>query len=125
MKTISTIIAALLLGLTNLAAEEQQVLIEPMTLEWQHNENPISKTMRIKTIGKNPIRVLKIHSKCERFKYHLEEIDPGREYRVTVTPDETRKPVLGVLRIETDSQNIQERTRLAFMLVKPDNNKNE
>jgi hypothetical protein len=124
MKTVSTIIATILLGMTNLPAEEQQVLIEPMTLKWQKNENPISKTMRVKTIGKNPIRVLKIHSKCERFKYNLEEIDPGREYRVTVTPDETRTPVLGVLRIETDSQNIQESTRRAFMYVKPDNNKN-
>lgn len=120
MKTITIAIATLLVGVSNLVAVEQKLVsIEPKTVKWLHGEKAIPKTLCIKTNGKNPVRVLGVSSKSEGFKFQLEEIDSGKEYRVTVTPDGTDKPVLGVLRIETDSKVIQESTQHAFMFVAP------
>jgi hypothetical protein len=124
MKTVSTVIATFLIVVSDLVAAEQKLVsIEPRTVQWLQGEKAIPKTVRIKTNGKDPVRVLGVSSKSEGFKFQLEEIDSGKEYRVTVTPDGTDKPVLGVLRIETDSKVIQERIQHAFMFVAPDQKK--
>jgi len=56
---------------------------------------------------------------CNRFIHDLKVIKPGREYEVSVIPDETTTPGIGVLRIETDCPVPRHKIKQAFMVVLP------
>jgi len=94
------------------------VLIEPKTLKWTIGEKVAAKTMSIKMEYDRPIKILGINGSSERFKHDLKTIREGEEYELSVTPDETRTPGIGVLRIETDCPVARHRIRQAFIVVR-------
>jgi len=94
------------------------VLVEPKTLKWAVDEKVGPKTIRITMAYDKPIKVLDLNCSSERFRHELKTIREGQEYELTVTPDETRTPGIGVLRIETDCPVPRHRIQQAFMVVR-------
>lgn len=94
------------------------VLIEPKTLKWAVGEKVGPKTMRITMDYEKPIKILKLNGSSDRFEHKLKTIREGEEYELTVTPDETKTPGIGVLRIETDCPVARHRIRQAFLVVR-------
>jgi len=94
------------------------VLIEPKTLKWTIGDEVAAKTMRITMDYDRPIKILGINGSSERFKHELKTIREGEEYELSITPDETKTPGIGVLRIETDCPVARHRIRQAFIVVR-------
>jgi hypothetical protein len=94
------------------------VQIEPKTLKWAVGEQAAAKSMRITVDFEKPIKVLKITGTSDRFTHRLKTIREGEEYELTVTPDQTKSPGIGVLRIETDCPIARHRIRQAFLVVR-------
>lgn len=94
------------------------VLIEPKTLKWTIGEEVAAKTMKITMDYEKPIKILGINGSNERFKHDLKTLREGKEYELSITPDETKTPGIGVLRIETDCPVARHRIRQAFIVVR-------
>lgn len=91
--------------------------VEPKTLQWWVGDEPASKTSRVRILGEAPMRITGITSTRESVEFSWKEIQPGREYEITVRPKDTSEVLLGALRIETDSEIPRYRRQLAFFSV--------
>lgn len=97
------------------------VEIEPKVLKWSLGEAPVPKTFTIRMVGETPIHIKNVNSTRDSVSFEKVEINPGREYQITVTPKNTEKVVIGALRIETDSQYPRYARQMAFYsIVRPD-----
>lgn len=97
--------------------------IEPKTLQWWLGDKPEAKSCVVKMLGEVPIKVTGITSTRENVDFKWEEVVPGKEYRITVTPKTTEEVLMGALKIETDSSIPKYQRQLAFFSVfrKPTN----
>jgi hypothetical protein len=93
------------------------VEIEPKTLQWWLGDEPVAKTCVIKVLSDTPMKVTNVTSTRENVDFKWEEISPGKEYRVTVTPKSTEEVLMGALKIETDSSIPKYQRQLAFFSV--------
>lgn len=97
--------------------------IEPDLTEWIIGEAPAPKSVRIRVVQPDPIRVLEVNCSRNTFTHEVKTIEEGREYEVVLTPSDTSKAQLGVLRIETDCPIEKHRRKMAFFgVVKPKKN---
>ncbi len=93
------------------------VEIEPKTLQWWLGEEAVEKSCVVKMLGDQPLRITGVTSTRESVEFKSEEIKPGREYRITVKPKSTDEPLMGALKIETDSAIPKYQRQLAFFSV--------
>lgn len=93
------------------------VAIEPKSLQWWLNEEPVEKQCVVKMVGDDPIKIVNITATRENVKFSWKEIKPGREYLVRVQPTTTADVMLGALKIETDSKIAKYQRQLAFFSV--------
>lgn len=103
------------------------VEIEPKTLQWWLGDKPEAKTCVVTMQGDAPMKVTAVTSTRENVDFKWEEVTPGKEYRITVTPKSTDEVLMGALKIETDSSIPKYQRQLAFFSVfrKPDNAPNQ
>lgn len=94
------------------------VAIEPKTLKWAVGENPGPKSISIQINFDQPVEILSVSSSNDRFQHELKPVRAGAEYELTVTPQDTSVPGIGVLRIETDCPVARQRVRQAFVVVR-------
>jgi len=94
------------------------VVVEPKTLKWTIGEEVGPKTIRITMAYEKPIKIMGVSGSNDRFPHQLKEIRAGEEYELTITPDETNTPGIGVFRIETDCPVARHRIRQAFVVVR-------
>lgn len=92
--------------------------IEPQTLIWELGGATETQTFDIKVTHENPINILKHTVSSQVFPYEVEIVEPGRRYKVHVTPTSTEKPGLGVLSFLTDCDIEKHRRRQAFVVVR-------
>lgn len=99
------------------------VEIEPKTLQWWLGDKPEAKTCVITMQGEAPMKVTGVTSTRENVEFTWEEVTPGKQYRITVTPKSTEEVLMGALKIETDSTIPKYQRQLAFFSVfrKPTN----
>lgn len=93
------------------------VSIEPNLLEWTVGEAAEPKTMVIKMVGDDPMRITKITPTRENVRYELKEVTPGREYHLVVTPTTTKDVTIGGFKIETDSSIPKYSRQMAFFSI--------
>lgn len=91
--------------------------IEPKTLQWWLGGEADEKTCVVRMLGEEPMRITGVTSTRENVTFKLEEVTPGREYRITVKPKSTEEVLMGALKIETDSKIAKYQRQLAFFSV--------
>jgi len=95
--------------------------IQPKTLQWVIGEAAVTKSVLVKMTGPDPIHIKSISSTRDNVTYNLEEVKPGREYRINVQPKTTENVTIGALRFETDSKYKRHARQLAFFnIVRPE-----
>ncbi len=93
------------------------IQIEPRTLQWWLGDAADEKSMTVKMLGKDPMKITNVSSTKANVKFTWKEITPGREYRVSVKPDSTAEVSLGALKVETDSKIPKYQRQLAFVSI--------
>ncbi len=91
--------------------------IEPKTLQWWLGDPAETKTTRVTMMGAEPMKIINITSTREQVEFSFKEITPGKEYEITVKPNNTGEVMLGALKIETDSKIAKYQRQLAFFSV--------
>jgi hypothetical protein len=56
---------------------------------WSPGEATTPKTVDIKVVAKDPIKLTSVKPESDKLSAELKEITPGREYQVTITPADT------------------------------------
>lgn len=91
--------------------------ITPAQLIWQVGETAAAKTVRIKVVGTDIVKVTAAVSSRESMMTALREVTAGKEYEVDVTPAATDMKMLGLVRVETDSVYPRYQKRLIFFNI--------
>ncbi len=78
--------------------------LSPEMTAWTVGDEPAPKTVTVKILGDTPIEVLGVTSSREAVGAELKEIAKGREYQVVVSPSSTEKPMIGLLKLTTNSE---------------------
>jgi len=93
------------------------IQIEPRTLQWWLDDEPVEKVAIIKMIGEDPMKVINITSTRDTVEFSWKETVPGKEYEIRVKPKSTHEVSLGALKVETDSKIPKYQRQLAFFSV--------
>jgi len=93
------------------------VTIEPELIKWKVGEDPTVKTFTLKVPHVDPIKITNVSCTREGFDVSVLTKKEGREYQITIKPQNTSKPMLGMLKIETDSKLKKHSRKLAFFSI--------
>jgi hypothetical protein len=104
--------------LTAIVHIPELITLKPQTLHWALDEAPTPKTISITVQDGKPVHILGISSTNAHFSHSLRTIRDGFEYELTVTPADTKRTQLSVLRIRNDSSIEHRRKKTAFLVVK-------
>jgi len=96
------------------------LLVEPKLLSWEQGGDASAKAYRIRVVGDSPLPLVGVQSTRANFGHEVEEIEAGREYRITVTPASTEEVVVGalLLRFEANVPKLQ-RLMAFYRVVRP------
>ena len=92
--------------------------IEPKLTNWKIGDKPEPKSLLFKVLAGDPVAVTNIICSREGFTVQKEVVKEGREYRITITPNSTAQPIMGALKIETDSKIPRYKKQMAFFAVR-------
>jgi hypothetical protein len=93
------------------------VTLEPKTLKWPYQSEPVTQKIQIRMSGPKPIKILSVSSASKIFKYELKTVEEGSHYELSITPDHTTTPGLAVFRIETDSDSPKHKIQQVFAVI--------
>ena len=91
--------------------------IKPKNLQWWIGDAPLPKTCLVEFVGNEPMRIVNITPTRKNVNFTLKEVQPGRQYLITVTPNSTEETTMGALKIETTSSIAKYRYQLAFFTI--------
>ena len=83
------------------------VTIEPELIKWKVGEVPYV----------DPIKITSVSCTREGFDVSVVAKKEGREYEIKIKPQKTSKPMLGMIKIETDSKLKKHSRKLAFFSI--------
>ena len=83
------------------------VTIEPELIKWKVGEDPYV----------DPIKITSVSCTREGFDVSVVAKKEGREYEIKIKPQKTSKPMLGMIKIETDSKLKKHSRKLAFFSI--------
>lgn len=78
------------------------ISLEPRTLKWETDSEPVMQVLEIGMDYEKPIHVKSVVSSNPDFEVKLVTVEEGKKYQVEVTPTRTNTPGLSIIRIETD-----------------------
>lgn len=90
----------------------------PRVLQWKLGEQAEPKTMNLRMVKEAGVQVAKVRPSDDKLKVQLETVKAGEEYNLAVTPADTSKASLVVIRIETAAAGQKSRTCYAYALIK-------
>lgn len=93
------------------------VALEPKTLKWTTGGKAEPQTLAVTMAEGQSIELLSVKSSSDLFTVETKMIEKGKRYELVVTPRSVDAPILGILRIETDSKIAKHRTQQAFAVV--------
>lgn len=93
------------------------VEIKPKNLQWWIGDDPVPKACQVLIVGPEPMKIVEITPTRKNVKYTWKEIKEGREYLITVTPDNTQETTMGALKIELSTSIEKYRYQLAFFTI--------
>ena len=94
------------------------VKMTPGFLFWKIGEEKSPKTITLKIVHTEPIKIIGVQSTNERFFPQLKTVEPGKEYVIIVTPNDPADPAKALLRIETDFPKDKPRVFQAYAYIK-------
>ncbi|MGJ8675944.1 MAG: DUF1573 domain-containing protein [Akkermansiaceae bacterium] len=96
------------------------VLIEisPVTTIWQNGSDLSTKKVTLNVRGTEPIHIKKHLITNSNFSYEFVSIREGWEYEIHVTPKSTDKPVMGIIKLKTDSKISRYQNMMTYMVIK-------
>ena len=93
------------------------VTIEPELIKWNVGEEPVEKVFTFKVPYVDPIKITNVTCTREGFDVSVVKKKEGREYEIKLKPQATSKPMLGMIKIETDSKLKKHARKLAFFSI--------
>ncbi len=96
----------------------QLLKITPAFVYWLTGDPPEPKTIQLQVGPDAPLRIRGVHSNSTALPAQLRAVKEGVEYVISVTPADTGKPAIAVLRIETDFPMEKPRVFLADAMCK-------
>ena len=93
------------------------ISIEPKNTTWTLGDKPEPRKVKLTVNHDEPIIILGVESSRDNVIVTSEEVTPGREYILTLTPKSTEKVLLGMITIATDSKITKHQKKLAFFTV--------
>ena len=93
------------------------VVIEPKLTKWTIGEEAAAKQIDVKFVGAEPMKITGLQSTRPQFEFSSETIEEGRHYRITLKPTTTAEPIMGALKISTDSKTPKYQGQFAFFNV--------
>ena len=96
----------------------ESISISPELVLWRVGEQPNPKTIRISVSDRIPTKIVSVQSDNAAVKLELNEIRPGKELEVKVTPRTTGQPASATLQIRTDYPPDNPTTHYAYARVK-------
>lgn len=96
---------------------EDPVTIQPDVVFWQVGGKPDSKTIHIAVADDTPAKIVSVMSDNPTVKTQLNEVKPGKEYEVQVTPADVTKPAGATLLIRTESPLGNPQMRYAYARI--------
>lgn len=95
------------------------IVLSARSLQWKVGSKPTPKVLSITIPKGSPVKgVRDAGLSGEAFDYLPKIITKGREYRVTVTPVSTEKPILNRLVIKTDSSDPRYSQQIIYLQVR-------
>lgn len=94
------------------------IAVEPKTVKWDIGGKGEPKTIEIKIIEGQTIRVTDVKCSSSEFTSELKTVTEGKHYQLIVTPGNVNSPGIGVIRIETDCPLPKHKTQQAFAVVR-------
>lgn len=95
------------------------IILSARSLQWQVGRKPIPKVLTITLPKGSPVKGINDAGlNGEAFDYRPQTVIKGREYRITVTPLSTAKPVLNRLVIKTDSTAPRYSQQIIYLQVR-------
>lgn len=95
------------------------IILSARSLQWQVGCKPIPKVLTITLPKGSPVKGINDAGlNGEAFDYRPQTVIKGREYRITVTPLSTAKPVLNRLVIKTDSTAPRYSQQIIYLQVR-------
>jgi Protein of unknown function (DUF1573) len=91
--------------------------ISPEVTTWKIGDEPSPKKVTLKVLGTEEIEVKSINSSRANMKAELEVVKKGREYVFSLTPEATDEPLLGALKIQTNSPKARYQNKLCFFNI--------
>lgn len=91
--------------------------ITPELLQWSVGEEAKEKFYVLKVTHSNPVHIKEVSCSREGFEFRVVEKEKGRLYEVYLKPADTGKPMLGLLKIDTDCAIQKHRRKLAFFSI--------
>ena len=94
--------------------------IEPKMADWNIGEGSKAKRVVFKVLRPQPIRILEVVPSRKSVTAKLYTVEEGRHYEIELTPGDTSKTLLGVVRIETDCEIPEQKRQMAFFRIARD-----
>jgi hypothetical protein len=94
------------------------LVLEPKTTVWFLGDKPETRKISVKVNHDQPIRITGITTSSEMFKAELRTIKDGVEYEVLLTPAQSERPAIGIVRIQTDCPIKRHQQLQAFGVVR-------
>lgn len=94
------------------------IVVEPGTLTWDVGAAPDPKEFTLKITWPEKVNLKSIECSRDEFDLTSRVIEDGKEYRITVTPKTTARPLLGLVQFRTDSRFEKYRDPMAFVHIK-------
>lgn len=92
--------------------------LEPKTLNWDLRAKPEPKTITVTIQHEKPIHLLKVSAANDAFSIDHKEIENGKSYEITVTPNSTEIPAMAIVQIKTDCEIKRHANQRAFAVIR-------
>lgn len=95
------------------------IVLSARSLQWNIGSSPAPKVLTITLPKGSPVKSIRDAGlNGEAFDYRPQTITKGREYRITITPLSTEKPILNRLVIKTDSTDPRYAQQIIYLQIR-------
>ncbi|MDD2706996.1 MAG: DUF1573 domain-containing protein [Verrucomicrobiae bacterium] len=94
------------------------IRMAPLFVNWFKGEPAEAKTVTLKVVHSEPVKVVRAKSNNEKMSVRLKTIKEGKEYLLAITPADTTQPVAVAIDIQTDFPRENPKIFKVFALVR-------
>lgn len=92
--------------------------ITPSLVEWKIGDPPESKKVTIQVVNNEPIHIIGANSSNDQILGKLHTVKAGREYTLTITPDNMQEQAKATFRLESDYPKSKPRIFYVYAVIK-------